>query len=136
MQDWLHPGTLVFLLVKLVKVVGVPVIGGGGGWLGRKWLLSRSTHWPITHGSVQGIYPGHDKAMCLLSYSYTVNGEYYSGELPVFKGRIFCNIEAVHLALPVGSSIDLRYSPSQPHSSVGIIPEMILNGGFVSGLTS
>jgi len=125
---WLDPWMLA-LLLKVAKLLGLPILGGGG-WLTRRWLLSRSTHWPMVQGRVQGLGPGGDKAMCLLSYSYVVNGEYYSGEIPIFKSRVFRKTDDVRLALPSGSAIDVRYSPTNPEHSVGLIPEMVLNGGF------
>lgn len=128
MKDWSNLWTIA-AMVKLAKVLILPAIGGGG-WFTRKWLLSRSTHWPIVQGHVQGFIPGGDESMCALLYSYSVNGEYYSGEIPILKDRIFRSEDDVRMMLPTGSTIDVKYSPTKPERSVGLIPEMIQSGGF------
>jgi hypothetical protein len=123
-----HPW-IFWLLLKLVKFAALPA-GFGATWLGRRWMLSRSTHWPVTWGTVQGYAPPVEgsHAVAMLLYSYSVNGDYYSGELPVPKrGAIRDKDDARHL-LPIGANIEVRYSPMKPHRSVALIPEMIALG--------
>ncbi len=134
MMEWLHMHWLrpewIFIFVKLAKVLAFPAVGGGG-WLARRWWLSRSKYWPIVQGRVVSIMPGVDGSMCNVSYVYVVDGEYYSGEIPFFRSLTFRRKEDVHAALPKDMPIDVRYRPGHPEKSVAIIPEMVLQGGFV-----
>lgn len=102
-SDWFHPATIA-LLAKLLKVLIVPA-AGGGGWLTRKWLLSRASHWPIVPGRVQGFVPNTEGALCNVLYSYSVDGEYFSGELPIRKNRVFRTKEDVSMLLPIDSLV-------------------------------
>jgi len=60
-----------------------------------------------------------------------VDGEYYSGEIPIFRSLTFRKEEDVRAALPKDLPIDVRYCPGHPQKSVAIIPEMVMQGGFV-----
>ncbi|MGO9094623.1 MAG: DUF3592 domain-containing protein [Bryobacteraceae bacterium] len=99
-------------------------------WLGwRKWTLK---HWPTTPGKVEGYaqggYPVDSRPWLArgepitLLYSYTANGEYYSGEV-VLPGRIASNAAQASKALPVGTSIEVHYSPNKPGRSTARIPD-------------
>ena len=98
------------------------------GWLARRLLLWRSTHWPIVQGQVQ--YLSGAEHGFRVTYSYSVNGEYYSGTLPVRKSRALRNEDDLRAVLPVGSSIDVRYSIDKPDVSAAVFPEICSNGGF------
>ena len=69
-MEWLHMHWLrpewIFIFVKLAKVLAFPAVGGGG-WLARRWWLSRSKYWPIVQGRVVSIMPGVDGSMCNVS---------------------------------------------------------------------
>jgi len=51
-----------------------------------------------------------------LTYSYSVNGEYQSGEV-VLPRRLVSNAEQACKAFPVGTSIEVHYSPNKPEHS-------------------
>jgi len=123
---------MVVLLLKLAKYIIVPA-GVGGGWLARRWMLARSARWPIVPGTVQSVRPPEKDqgGLCSLAYSYVVEGEYYSGEVLITKGKAFRTMEDVQMLLPAGTGIEVRYSPNDCAVSVALLPEMIVSGGFV-----
>ncbi len=116
-------------LLKVAKLLVVPALGGTG-WLARRWLLSRTRHWPTTQGRIEAHHPGGDGCLCLIGYSYSLDGEYYSGEMPVHKGRMMKSFDDVQEKLPVGTTLDVRYRQNAPHISVGVLPPMLVLDGF------
>jgi hypothetical protein len=123
-----HPWIL-YALAKMAKYLLVPVLGGTG-WLARRWQLSRTRYWPSTHGHIEAHSPGGDACLCLLSYSYTLEGEYYSGEMPVHKGKLLKNFDDVVEKLPVGTPIEVRYRQNAPNISVGVLTPIHVLDGF------
>lgn len=118
------PGWVFFAVVKSFKFLLLPVVGGGG-WLARRWALSRSSHWPATQGRVEGFFPGEASGcMALVTYSYSVLGEYYSGEMPVQKSLQFSDVDDLRRKLPVGAAIEVRFREHAPQVSVGVIPKL------------
>ncbi len=122
----------LLLLFKLAKYVIVPAAGLGGGWLTRRWMISRSANWPTVTGTVQSVNPAAERsgALAQLSYSYVVEGGYYAGTLLAAKTKGLRTLEDVRLMFPPGSSIDVRYSPKDHGSSLALLPELIVSGGF------
>lgn len=95
-------------------------------WLWRKWTFSGSKQWPLTSGEVYGYQQGgHDvetrpwsvrNAPITLIYSYTVNNEYQWGEI-VLPKRLAPNVAKAREVFPVGTSIEVHYSPNKPELS-------------------
>ena len=110
-----------FLLTMVVIVTS---------WLSWRWRLSHSKYWPITHGRVEAHHPSGENCLCLIGYSYSLNGEYYSGEMPIHKGPIMKSFDDVLERLPVGTAIEVRYRQNAPHDSVGVLPPMMVLDGF------
>jgi hypothetical protein len=83
------------------------------------WLRKRSSrHWPITFGKVESAstYQDNFKWLTDVSYSYSVERDFYSGQ---FQVRSRSEREANHQELRWhGRTITVRYSPRQPHISV------------------
>ena len=119
----------LWLLLKLAAKFGFVPAGLGAGWLGRRWMLSRSTHWPVVYGTVSGVRsnPLKPQFACVVTYTYVVNGEYYAGTLALPKSKRLKNEEDVSVMLPKGGSIEVRYSPRNPAQSVALLPPA-LNG--------
>jgi hypothetical protein len=102
-------------------------LAGLVAWLWRRRTLSGSKHWPATSGKVEGYAQGGyavetgpwsvRNAPITLLYSYTVNAECFSGEvvLPRHKAS---NAAQARAALPVGTSIEVHYSPNEPERSI------------------
>lgn len=102
-------------------------VAGLGAWLWRRWIVSGSRHWPTTTGKVEGYAQGgYDvetrpwkvrNAPITLRYSYTANGECHSGEVDLPRRKASTG-EQARRALPVGTSIEVHYSPNKPERSI------------------
>jgi hypothetical protein len=83
------------------------------------WLRKRSSrHWPITFGKVESAstYQDNLKWLTDVSYSYSVERDFYSGQFQV-RSRSERKANDQELRWH-GRTITVRYSPRQPHISV------------------
>lgn len=95
----------------------------------RYWIRSRQAQsWPSTQGSIVGAnarFGGdrHKRWVCAMSYSYAVNGEYYSGFHSI---RTKKEQRADELAREwKGRSVVVRFSPTNPGVSVLLSDDQI-----------
>jgi hypothetical protein len=83
------------------------------------WLRKRSSrHWPITFGKVESASTYQDNLNWLtdVSYSYSVERDFYSGQFQVRSGsERKATDQEMHWH---GRTITVRYSPRHPHISV------------------
>jgi hypothetical protein len=112
-------------------LLGLAVLGLGAlwAWFWRKRTLKR---WPMVPGKVEGYaqggYPLESRPWLargepiMVLYSYTVNGEYHAGE-EVLPRRMASNGAQAREALPVGTSVEVHYSPNKPECSNARIPD-------------
>jgi hypothetical protein len=105
-------------------------IGAGAGI--RYWIRTRQAmSWPSTQGTVQGAQAGRIKQgrrgwVCVLTYSYVADGQYYSGSCSI---RARKEQQADELALQwKGRSVVVRYSPADHEISVLLKDDQV--GGF------
>lgn len=109
---------------------GVIFLAGLLAWLWRRRTLSGSKQWPTTSGKVEGYeqggYPVESRpysvrnAPITVLYSYTANGECYSGGIVLPRHKA-SSPEQARETLPVGTSIKVRYSPKEPQRSIAQI---------------
>ena len=83
------------------------------------WKRVRSNGWPIVHGRVHSstIYPDDQLWLAEVSYSYSVNGEFYSG---YFRKRFTDEDEAEEYAnlFPPDMTLFIRHKPEKPEVSL------------------
>lgn len=83
------------------------------------WVRKRSSrHWPVTFGNVESTSTYQDGSMWRtdVSYSYTIEKEFYPGELRL---RSWSERKATEKELRwKGRKIGVRYSPRNPQISV------------------
>jgi hypothetical protein len=82
------------------------------------WLRKRSArYWPMTYGTVEyGMTSDVDGWRTTLMYSYAVDGEFYSGLLPL-KARDEATADE-EASKWKGQNLAVRYSPRDPAISV------------------
>jgi len=106
-----------FLLFKDALLFIVAAGAGIRYWIRRR----RATSWPSTQGTVMSAnasdrQPYRHSCLCVLSYSYAVNGDYYSGSHSIHARN---ERRADELATEwKGRSLVIRYSPSSHDVSV------------------
>jgi Protein of unknown function (DUF3592) len=89
------------------------VAGVGLEWAVREWRERRAQSWPTVQGTVEWTWVRvegsgrHQRSIPEVCYSYTVNGEYYSGTHECFDLSRF----------PKGLCVQVHYKPSDPSVS-------------------
>lgn len=119
-----NPFTDISTMLELATLVVVAVTGILA-WLRRR----KAVAWPSTQGVVQScrtLAGKHRGWICVLTYSYVANGEYYSGAHPI-KARSE-NVADELAALWKGRPVVVRYAPSNHAVSVLLKDDQI--GGF------
>jgi hypothetical protein len=97
------------------------------GWLWKRWKTRGHPHWPMAEGTVESYRAeeGRHSVTWFIVYSYSANGEYYSGEfgaqLPwmsaTFRSEDTVE-EMVKQSYPRETKFPLRYNPEEPQWSV------------------
>jgi hypothetical protein len=110
---------LVRLVIELLfRIAGKPVSAldrGRSEW----WKRLRSNGWPVVHGRVHSssIYPDDQLWLAEVSYSYSVDGEYYSG----YSRAHFANeddAEKYANEFPANATLFIRHKPHRPEVSL------------------
>jgi hypothetical protein len=109
---------LRFLLNALVPYIGRPFVNGDFA-VAEWWRRQQSNGWPIVSGHVQNaqIYFKDPLWVTELSYSYSVNGEFYAG----YIGRHFARERDADEYLerfPIGMAVFIRHKTNKPEVSL------------------
>lgn len=88
-------------------------------WLRRRWMDRISEGWPFANGTVEQRYidPTGRGELAVISYSYSVEGDYYAG----FSKQSFVLDGSAQRFIdryPAGMKVLIRYRPNDPSTSV------------------
>jgi hypothetical protein len=99
----------IFLLKLAIYAVATAIAGGGA--LVRVYQTLGYKSWPITTGTVENHFTVAEgnKIVSYVAYSYSVSGEYYSGQISTGAFEEF----------PIGAPVDVYYKMDDPSISVG-----------------
>lgn len=83
-------------------------------WAIYKWRESRAQTWPVTQGTVEWSWVRSeglrdDQPLPEVCYSYSVNGEFFSGTYPTSENNFDL--------FPKGSRLLIHYNPENPSKS-------------------
>ncbi len=112
----------------VIYLVGLGVSGLVSGW--RYYERQGTQNWPEVEGTVEQYRKittdGDDRhAKHGIAFSYSVNGEFYSGEMIAERLLKFPRTEDdVRRLYPIGSKIRVRYRTSRPEAPVPIPAEV------------
>jgi len=106
------------LMRLLVPLIGKPFVNGDYA-LAEWWRRQRSNGWPVVGGRVHSAraYYAENVWDTEISYSYSVNGEFYSG----FSKRHFVrerHAEEYLQQFPIGTPLFIRHNSNRPEISL------------------
>jgi hypothetical protein len=94
-------------------------------WSIRHWFNRlRSTHWPLTLGTVEGyeFLMASQNGWLVVFYSYQFEGRSFSGEWRKWHLFTFSSIESqtekVRASFPIGAKVAVRIDPNSPNRSI------------------
>ena len=107
------------LLVRELRDL-LPLAVGVSIWAWKKWRVRGNAHWPTAQATVCSYR--FDAERPIVVYTFTVNGQYYSGEFEVPKSfsRWFRKDSPVEESFPLGLMFPIRYNPEDPSLSVPV----------------
>jgi hypothetical protein len=97
------------------------------GWLWRRWKTRGNPHWPMAQATVESYRDeqGRHTVTWFIVYSYSANGEYYSGEFAAqlpWASKMFKSQDKIEnmvkQSYPRETKFPVRYKPEKPEVSV------------------
>ncbi len=116
----------IFYELKLIWFL----VAGAVVWGTRYLIRLRAHNWQFVFGKIEGYLPLREDpgeqplAIGYLQYSYSVGSDYYSGEMLLSRLQTRLDLDGLKAALPSGTTIEVRYDPAHPDTSLASLPRI------------